>query len=188
MPPEYVGYDDALRGGDDDVGGDDYVGADDAEILGAIRAVRNRGQGQTRRAMKPQLRGEPGPVKKLRGYLGMGTAVFTSVSGTLLTAQVEPQRTFRPERLIIDRTDGSAATAGISASVAAIFIGDQPQSPSVEQAAPIAMFRADATVSGIDFDKCIPGQKIVIQYTVSAAPTGTELITLASGFYGDMLR
>jgi hypothetical protein len=69
-----------------------------------------------------------------------------------------------------------------------IFIGDQPQSPSVEQPAPTEMFARDTTEAGIDFDKCIPGQKITIQFSVSAAPTGTEVIVLSMGFYGDMLR
>lgn len=170
---DYVGYDDALRG-------DDYVGADDEEILGAVRRAMA--------ARKPQLQAASAPPKKLRGYLGMGTASFTSSTATSLNLTVEPQRTFRPERLIIDRTDGSTATAGTAATVSSIFIGDQPQSPSVEQSAPIAMFRADATVSGVDFDKCVPGQKIQITLAVTAAPTGTEVIRLACGFYGDMLR
>jgi hypothetical protein len=50
------------------------------------------------------------------------------------------------------------------------------------------MFRADATVSGIDFDKAIPGQKISLQLSVSAAPAVGESVTLSCGFYGDMLR
>ena len=180
---DYVGYDDALHG-DDGLDGEDFVGADDAEILGAVRRARGRAM----QARKPQLMASSAPPKKLRGYLGMGTAVFTSASGTLLSVTVEPQRSFRPERLIIERTDGSGVTTALAARVNAIFIGDQPQSPSVEQPAPIALFRADATVSGIDFDKCIPGQKITIQLSLSAAPTGTEVVTLSSGFYGDMLR
>lgn len=185
MAREYVGYDDALNG-DDDLEGDEYVGDD--EILGAARRRPARGGGRAMQARKPQLEAAERPPRKLRGYLGMGDATFTSASGTLLSMTVEPQRSFRPERLIIDRVDGSAATAGIAARVNSIFIGDQPQSPSVEQAAPIAMFAANATVSGVDFDKCIPGQKIVLQVSVTAAPTGTELVRLSAGFYGDMLR
>lgn len=180
---EYVGYDDALHG-EDGLDGDDFVGADDAEILGAVRRARGRAQ----RAQKPQLRAAEAPPKKLRGYLGMGAAVFTNAAGTLLATTVEPQRTFRPERLIIERTNSSAAVAGISARVNAIFIGDQPQSPSVEQPATIAGFRADATVSGIDFDKCIPGQKITIQFSVSSLVPVGETVLVEAMFYGDMLR
>jgi len=101
---------------------------------------------------------------------------------------VEPQRAFRPERLIISRRDGSSATAGTGARVNGIFIGDQPQSPSIEQPAPTEMFQPDATVSGIDFDVCVPGQKIQLQLSVTALPTGTEFIRLSCGMYGDMMR
>jgi len=173
---DYVGYDDALHGDDD------YTGADDAEILGAVKRVMA--------ARKPQLQAAAAPPKKLRGYIGVGEAVFNSSTptGTTIALIVEPQRSFRPERLIIDRVDGSSATSGIRSRVASIFVGDQPQSPSVEQPAPTAMFRADATVSGIDFDKAVPGQKIQLTLSVSALPTGTEVVTLSCGFYGDMLR
>lgn len=172
---EYIGYDDALHGDDD------YVGED--EILGA---VARRGGRQP--ARKPQLQAASAPPKKLRGYLGLGNATFINGGPTQLTLTVEPQRSFRPERLIIDRTNVGAASPTLFANVVNIFVGDQPQSPSVEQPAPIAMFRADATVSGIDFDKAIPGQKIALQLSISAAPAVGETVTLSCGFYGDMLR
>jgi len=168
--PDYVGYDNL---------GDDYVGDDDQEILGAVAP---------RRATKPVLVGRPSVPRKLRGYIGLGDALFNSTTLTLLTLIVEPQRAFRPERLIISRRDGSSATAGTGARVNGIFIGDQPQSPSIEQPAPTEMFQPDATVSGIDFDVCVPGQKIQLQLSVTALPTGTEFIRLSCGMYGDMMR
>jgi len=177
-----MGYYDDNSGADytgDDYSGDDMNGDGDDEVLGAVRS---------RRAQKPQLSGRPRAPKKLRGYVGMGSVTFNATSGTLLPMVIEPQRGFRPERLVIDRFDGSAVTAPISARVNRITIGDQPQSPSDEQPAPISMFRADATFSGIDFDKATTGMKIRIELSVSAAPAGTELIRLEAGFYGDMLR
>ena len=89
---------------------------------------------------------------------------------------------------MIDRADGSAVTTPLSCRVNNIFIGDLPQSPSVEQPAPISMFRADATFSGIDFNKATPGQKIRVELSISAAPAGTEIVRLEAGFYGDMMR
>lgn len=175
---DYVGYDDGL--GEEYVGYDDGMG--DEEVLGAVRRPR------VAKARGPQLVGKTRPPIKLRGYIGLGFVTFTSTSGTQLTMTVEPQRTFRPERLVIDRADGSAVTAPLSARVNNIFIGDLPQSPSVEQPAPISMFRADATFSGIDFNKCDPGQKIRVELSISAAPAGTELVRLEAGFYGDMMR
>jgi len=179
--------------------GEDFIGqASDEEILGAIRrgavavvpAARAAGLARPAQAVQgPMLAaGRQTPPQRLRGFLGLGTVTFNSASGTLLALTVEPQREWRAERLIISRRDGSTATAGIAARLNNVFIGDQPQSPSIEQPAPTEMFAADATVSGIDFDTCLPGQKIRLELSVSAAPTGTELITLSCGMYGDMLR
>lgn len=185
MTREYLGNDD-LEG---DFVGDDFVGEDE-EMLGAVRRpvqIARRGGGQMV-AMKPQLRGAASAPKKLRGYIGVGEVTFNSTNGASATLVIEPQRAFRPERLVISRRDGSAVTAGISARVNAIYVGDQPQSPSVEQPAPTEMFQPDATFSGIDFDKCLPGQKIQISLSASSTPAGTEFLKLTLGFYGDMLR
>lgn len=171
---DYVGY--------DDLSGDEFVG-EDAEILGAVAQ-----RGRALAARPPQLRGTMQPPKKLRGYLGLGRVTFAAAAATTQTLIVEPQRGFRPERLIIARLDSSAAAAALAATVDSIFIGDQPQSPSVEQGAPVEMFRPDATVSGVDFDKAVPGQKIQVRLSISAAPAGADTVILSCGMYGDMLR
>lgn len=175
---DYTGYDDDM--GDDANG--DYTGASDEEILGAVRG------GRVMVARKPQLVAAPRPVYKLRAYLGLGTVVFANGGPTLATIIVEPQRGFRPERLIIARKDIGAAAPGLQAFVQAIFIGDMPQSPSQEQPAPTEMFAPDATVAGIDFNKCKTGQKIQLNLSISAAPAAGETVRLSCGFYGDMLR
>src|SRR5688572_8430321 len=119
---DYTGYDDM---------GDDYTGYDD---MGAAiaRTVKRAG---SRVAGPPQLSARPRPPMKLRAYLGMGSVLLNSTTGALGVMTVEPQRAFRPERLVIDRFDGSAVTGPISTRVNNIFIGDRPQSPSVEQPA-----------------------------------------------------
>jgi hypothetical protein len=167
--PDYTGY--------DDMGDDDYT-AGDEEILGAV----------ARRAAKPQLRGAVRAPYKLRGYLGLGTVLFINGGATTASLIVEPQRGFRPERLIIARFNVGTASPALSCLVTGIFIGDMPQSPSIEQGAPTEMFSADATVSGIDFNKCSPGQKIQLNFSISAAPAASETVRLACGMYGDMLR
>jgi hypothetical protein len=181
--PDYTGTDDI---GEDFVG-EDFVGAEE-EMLGAVAR-----RPQRRRQLmvgKPQLRmQQPAQqVRKIRGYIGVGEVTFNSTNGNTASLVIEPQRGFRPERLVISRRDGSTATAGTSARVNGIFIGDQPQSPSIEQPAPTEMFAQDATFSGIDFDPALPGQKIQINLSASVTPTGTEFVKLTLGFYGDMLR
>jgi hypothetical protein len=169
--PDYTGYDDM---------GEDYTGEDD-EVLGAV--ARRRAV-----AVKPALTGASRPPMKLRGYLGLGSFLFVNGGVTIASLIVEPQRGFRPERLIIARKDVGAASPGLACLVTGIFIGDMPQSPSIEQGAPTEMFAADATVSGIDFNKCLPGQKIQVNLSISAAPAAAETVRLSLGMYGDMLR
>lgn len=181
---DYSGYD-----GEDDSAGE-TVGEE--EIMGAVRralaTTRARPGGSMTRAQPPALGAASGRIQKLRGYLGLGRITFNSSTPTSQQLIVEPQRAFRPERLVIARRDGSSATAGNSCVVNNIFIGDQPQSPSQEQPAPTEMFSPDATYSGIDFDVCNGGIKIQVNLSISAAPTTTEFVILAMGFYGDMLR
>lgn len=170
---DYVGYDGDYTG--DDLG-------DDEEILGAVRG------GRVVVAKKQALEGRSRPPMRLRGYLGLGSALFVNAGVTTASLIVEPQRGFRPERLIIARQNVGAASPGLSCLVLGIFIGDMPQSPSIEQGAPTEMFAADATVSGIDFNKCSPGQKIQVNLSISAAPAAAETVRLSLGMYGDMLR
>jgi len=188
---DYVGNDYV---GDDFVG-DDFVGDDggQGEILGAVarkpvQIARRGAPMQRMQARPPQLSAQSRPPQKLRGYIGIGVARFNSTNGALATLVIEPQRQFRPERLIIARRDGSTVTNSIGTFVNAIYIGDQPQSPSVEQPAPTEMFQPDSTYSGVDFNTCLPGQKIQIMLSASSTPTGTEQIILSLGFYGDMMR
>lgn len=172
--PDYVGY--------DDMGEEDYTGADE-EILGAVAQRR-----VVTVAKPPQLRAAPRAPYKLRGYLGLGSVLFVNGGATTGTLIVEPQRGFRPERLVIARVNVGAASPGLACLVTGIFIGDMPQSPSIEQGAPTEMFSPDATVSGIDFNKCSPGQKIQVNLSISAAPAAAETVRLSLGMYGDMLR
>lgn len=172
--PDYTGY--------DDMGDDDYTGADE-EILGAVSGRR-----VVAVAKKPQLVGASRPPYKLRGYLGLGSFQFVNGGVTVASLIVEPQRGFRPERLVIARKDIGAAAPGLQCLVTGIFIGDMPQSPSIEQGAPTEMFAPDATVSGIDFNKCSPGQKIQVNLAITAAPAAAESVRLSLGMYGDMLR
>jgi hypothetical protein len=169
---DYVGY--------DDMGEEDYTGADE-EILGAVAKRRVV-------AVPQKLVGQTRAPYKLRGYLGLGSALFVNGGATTATLIVEPQRGFRPERLVIARVNVGAASPGLACLVMGIFIGDMPQSPSIEQGAPTEMFSPDATVSGIDFNKCSPGQKIQVNLSISAAPAAAETVRLSLGMYGDMLR
>ena len=162
--------------GNDDMG-DDEMGDD--EILGAV----------ARRARKAQLVGRNRAPVKVRGFLGLGEARFIAGGPTSITLEVEPQRAFRGERLVIARRESGGVTVASSTRVQSIFIGDKPQSPSIQQPAPTEMFSPDATESGVDFDKAVPGVKILVTLTLTGvALAGAEFVSLNCGMYGDMLH
>lgn len=174
---DYVGYD--VVSGEDE----DFVGADDAEILGAVRRSTGR-----KRALPPQLAAAPRAPSMLRGFLGLGRVTFVNGGATTASLIVEPQRGFRPERLVISRFNVGAASPALACTVTGIFIGDLPQTPSIEQGAPTEMFSNDATVSNVDFDIATPGMKIQLNLAISAAPAAAETVTLSCGMYGSMMR
>lgn len=185
---EYIGYD---SDEDDGLMGEEYMaGVDDDEILGAVRSRRARAPQQQRAlpARPPGIATQQKPPARLRGYLGLGSVTFAAAAATAQSLSVEPQRAFRPERLVIVRKDSSAAAAALLTTVTSVFVGDQPQSPSVAQGAPTEMFAPDVTVSGVDFNVAKPGVQIQLNLAISAAPAGADTVILACGMYGVMVR
>lgn len=168
----------------------EYVGEDD-EILGAVRRSRpGRAMQMFRapqRASRPVLRAEEEAPAKLRTWIGLGRVVFTAGSGTTLSITVEPQRSFRIERLVIARRD-AGTVGGLSTTLDTLMVGELNQSPSVERGAPTEMFSPDAASAAIDCDVAKPGQKITATFTISSAPAGSDTVTLVVGAYGSMIR
>lgn len=177
----------------DDVMGDDVMG--DAEVLGAIRrAAARRG----RRALpgkvfvRPPLpagRGQYGqPDAKLRSYMGFGTVVWTGAADAAdKSTIVEPQESFRGERLIIAQVVAGGADAGLT-QLRSISVGTLPQSPSVEQPAPAAMFTADATYAGLDLQIAHRGMKIQVTLARTTSPGAGVTVTASIGMYGEWIR
>lgn len=179
--------------------GDDVYGemeGDDvaADLLGAVDRGLSRGGGMRmyRRpvAKRPPLpAGEMRPDARIRSYMGVGITSWaaTDPTGTLKTLTVEPQESFRGERLIID----TIAAGGTSASlvvVNGVFVGTMPQSPSVEQPAPSTMFARDATIAGLDLQIAHRGTKFSVQLSNTAPPGTGVTLTAVVGVYGEWIR
>lgn len=176
--------------GIEDVMGDETLTAGEADILGAAAAVlRKRGRPIPRRVFKrPPLAPTPGqPDAKLRSYMGVGIAVWAPADGSDKVLTVEPQETFRGERLLIDILATGGADTGITL-VRRIDVGSLAQSPSTEQAAPAAMFRADATYAGLDLQIAYRGMKISVTLGRTAATPAGVTSTASVGLYGEWVR
>lgn len=173
----------------DYVQGDDMDG-EDGDLLGAIsRQMVSRGGGAARRVWRsPPLpaRGAQSQVAELRSYIGFPTAQWIIGDATNKVLIVEPQESFRGERLIIDTTLGAATNAPLI-TLARIDVGSLPQSPSVEFSAPSAMFRTDATFSNLDLQVCFRGTKLQVTLGITAAPVGGA-VTSVVGMFGQWIR
>lgn len=180
-----------------DVSGDDQVmGVDevmgDAEVLGAIsRAIAKRGG----RAARGQVYSRPPlnpvasqPDSKLRSYMGLGILQWTGAADAADKAViVEPQESFRGERLVIAQVVAGGTDAGLT-QLRRIDVGTQPQSPSVEQPAPAAMFSADATFAGLDLQVAHRGMKLSVTLARTASPGAGVTVTASIGLYGEWIR
>jgi hypothetical protein len=192
---------------DGEVYGIDGVDADgmdgvEADILGALwRRRKRRGAPPPRGAMVPRTSGgeriyssPPLPrdptqqnTAQLRSFLGVGTATWAPTDVTDKALIVEPQESFRGERLILDVAAAGGTSAGLVV-LRRIDIGTMPQSPSVEQPAPAVMFRADATNANLDLQIAYRANKIQLTLGITAAPGTGVTVTCVAGFFGQWIR
>ena len=177
--------------------GDDMVlGADEADILGAVsRALtRRRRGGGAPLASSANVQPRPGlPASetpadaRLRSYVGFGVVSWGAAVTADQTATIEPQESFRGERLVVATSAAGGTPAGITL-LRRIDVGTMPQSPSVEQPAPASMFSADATHANLDLQIAHRGTKIAVTLGQSAAPGAGVTVTAAIGMYGEWIR
>lgn len=180
--------------GDEFVSGDDYVSGDGADVLGALsRQLVRRGSGQGRRIFRqPPLPAQPAQqtMAELRSYMGFGPVTWAVADplGTQRVIVVEPQESFRGERLVLDVTIPGTVTNAPQVTLARIDVGTLPQSPSVEFAAPAAMFRPDCTNANLDLQIAYRGTKMQITLGITALPTGAGIVTCTVGMFGQWIR
>ena len=200
--PEYQYQAGDEAGYDEGAGLDEAMGAyQDADVLGAI--MRRRGQRQPVRQQQRNYPATPGGqrvygtpplpqspfqphVSRLRSFLGMGFATWADLDGGDKILEVQPQESFRGERLIVDSI-ASAGAAGL-VLVRRVDVGTMPQTPSVEAPAPAAMFQPDVTGAKLDMQIAYRATRLQVTLGVTAAPGMGETVTAAVGFYGQWIR
>jgi hypothetical protein len=165
----------------------DYISPGDDEVGAAVRQLVRRG-GPRMPFKRPPLPAAPAQPNdaELRSYMGLGVVTFAIGDAADKTVIVEPQESFRGERLVAD-----VGVVGVTNTVIpllrGLFIGTMPQTPSVEQPAPLSMFRPDATSAELDLQVAYRGTKIQVTVGVSAAPVGAAVV-VALGLYGKWIR
>ena len=94
----------------------------------------------------------------------------------------EPQRPFKGGRLVIDAVRSAAGIGGLLV-VSSFTVGQVNQLVSAEPII-LAAFEPDATLVEISVDPATPGIDIIIQITVSVAPTTAETVDVGACLFG----
>lgn len=147
--------------------------------------------GARRRPVRKKLLGPAAATMRSAGMqrlarkrvpLGLGSHTFAFAGATAHTFEVEPQRDFQGERLILDVTR-SSSTVSEGVRVTSINIGDVEQMPAGE-GFPASGFRPDATYAQVDFSTCKGGTKVRVTIELSDALESGETITVEAGIFG----
>lgn len=117
--------------------------------------------------------------------IGLGGHTFAFGGATSFTFEVEPQRDYQAERMVLDVTR-SSSTVSEGVRVTSIDIGDIEQLPSGE-GVPAACFRPDTTYSALDLSTCKAGTKLRVTVELSDALESTESISVECGFFGKVV-
>lgn len=183
-------YDFQPQGIDEDF---NTMGAVSPQQQRAALALRQRQAGQRQNPNRiynqsplPQVAAQPNRAV-LRSYMGMGFSTWTAADASTKLLVVTPQESFRPERLIVDISVAAGPSAGL-VLLNRVDIGTSPQSPSVAQPAPAAMFSAAATYSRLDMQVCYRAMELQVTLGITTAPGGAAVVTAAVGFYGAWIR
>lgn len=190
----------------DDLDGEELVVGEDM-VIGALQRMMGRqprgGGGGGGGAYAPTGRGGGGQVfqrpplrgsstwphtAKLRSYMGFGFATWGPTDATDKPLPVQPQESFRGERLIISPpTVVGGASAGL-ALMRRIDVGTMPQSPSVSQPAPAVMFQNDTVGSNLDLQIAYRATTVQVTLGITAAPGAGVTMTVAVGMFGVWIR
>lgn len=187
----------------DDLDGEDLVVGEDM-VIGALQRMMGRqarsgggayapnARGSAQRGVyaAPPLRGQSTwpHTSKLRSYMGFGFATWAPTDATDKPLPVQPQESFRGERLIVSPpTVVGGASAGLTL-MRRIDVGTMPQSPSVAQPAPAVMFQNDTVGANLDLQIAYRATTVQVTLGITAAPGAGVTVTTAVGMFGVWIR
>jgi len=168
--------------GYDEVGADEYEAIlGDNDEVGAGKAAPYR-----KRLPGPPASSQRGPgsqrLARKRTPLGLGSFTFDDSTGTDHEFEVEPQRDYQGERLIVSVVKTNALATSVV--VKSILVGDISQMAS-RQAMPAEAFQPDAVGSELDLSLCKGGTKFIVEIQLTGAVLGsTDEIQVNVGLYG----
>lgn len=139
-------------------------------------------QGIPSQRIIPTIPGAPAIGVKLQP-LGFNVVTFTATSGTALTATTRPQKPFKGKRLIVDIARTGTTATGL-VSIASLTVGVNNQFVSTG-AVGAGAFAAGAFDANVELSACSSALDISVNYTISAAPTTTDTVTVGTTLFGE---
>lgn len=130
----------------------------------------------------PTIPGAPAIGVKLQP-LGFSTVAFLAASGTALTATTRPQKPFKGRRLVVDIARTGASATGL-VTIASILVGVNNQLVSTGPVGAGA-FAATAFDCNVELSACSSALDISVNYAISAAPTMTDRVDIATTLFGE---
>lgn len=174
----------------------DVLGDDDVELDGDGMAVVGAGRrgAMLRLARRPAWRRQIAPGVAMPGegleplplVPDAGGGVFTAALGSI-TWTAQPQRPFRPERLLASVARAGASAAGIIVVSQAILIGAQL---AQVDAGPINLevFSPGAFGVRLNLPPTTPGMRIVIPTSLTGALVAPDTIAVTLTLLGRVVR
>lgn len=132
----------------------------------------------------PRIPGAPAVGMRMQP-LGFPVVIFTATSGTALVSTTRPQRPFKGKRLVVALARTGASATGL-VTVTALNIGTNNQFVS---SGPIGAdaFAANAFDTNLELAACTTALDITINYAISAAPTTTDTVAVATTIIGEAI-
>lgn len=130
----------------------------------------------------PSIPGAPAIGIKLQP-LGFSTVAFTATSGTALSATTRPQKPFKGRRLVCDIARTGTTATGLVV-ITSITVGVQNQLVSTGSVGAGA-FSPTAFDCNVELSACSSALDIAVNYSISAAPTTTDRVDIATTLFGE---
>lgn len=134
------------------------------------------------RRIMPSIPGAPAIGAKMQP-LGFNAVAFTATSGTALPATTRPQKPFKGRRLVTDIARTGVTATGLI-TITSILVGVNNQLVS-SQPVGAAAFAAGAFDVNVSLSACSSALDITVNYAISAAPTTTDRVDIATTLFGE---
>ncbi|MGL4444974.1 MAG: hypothetical protein ACRCU1_15215 [Alsobacter sp.] len=126
------------------------------------------------------------PARGLRkSYLPMGSIAFVLAGLTSQPLTVQPQKPFRPTRVVFALTRTGASATGL-VTLTDLSVGQNRQ-PAAAGAAPIDAFGPLAVDVDVDFDPANTSINVQSTIAITANPTTTDRVDIAGVLFGFMI-